>query len=213
MFRDLLAITLSDWRYLRNQLVAGLAKADVREVRTTHHDTTLVQYEAAMAVKGLNGSVKPVRTAWKFGDDGVIELVTAYIDDRRIDVSDLAPPADPWLLTRSTISDDDWRRLYDEADAAAKAAADAWIPTPVRVNGHVAPEGQRGWATIRLDSALSGLGAWLLRNGLGYPGRPGVALAYQHPTQSAERSEAYAMKFAEMLGLNGVSSELRSYLD
>ncbi|MEA2640349.1 MAG: hypothetical protein QOF51_1743 [Chloroflexota bacterium] len=213
LFRDLLGISASDWRYLRNQLVAGLAKAAVQEVRTAAYDgANLVQYEAMIAVYGLNGKVKPVRTAWKFAEDGLIELVTAYVDDQKIDLSELAPATNPWLLKGTRIVDDDWRQLYQEAHQAAVIAAELWTPTPITINDVVEPEGVVGWASVWFVKAPAGLEMWLLRNRLARRRRSGVELAFVHRTQSLERAESYVKRFAEYIGVHGVPCQLHTYL-
>lgn len=61
LFRDVLAITAADWRFLEAQIRQGLLLAPVHRVRSKQYG---VQYHADIAVIGKNGVRKAVRTAW-----------------------------------------------------------------------------------------------------------------------------------------------------
>jgi len=61
-----------DWHYARDQILEGLGRAAVSDVRRGYVTT----YEVIVVIRGRNGRVGPVTTGWKFVN-GAPHLVTA----------------------------------------------------------------------------------------------------------------------------------------
>jgi filamentous hemagglutinin len=67
-------IEREDWRYARTQLLLGLRAASVSEVRRGSFGTT---YGVAVTIRGRNGRIGPVMTAWKIVNH-IPRVVTAF---------------------------------------------------------------------------------------------------------------------------------------
>jgi uncharacterized protein len=77
VFRSALAIDRSDWRYLHDQLPAGVVSVPVSGTRVTAFG---VLYEVLLPVDGLNGATHPVMTVWMVEDAAPPRLVSAWVD-------------------------------------------------------------------------------------------------------------------------------------
>jgi Domain of unknown function (DUF6883) len=81
VFMSALGIGRDDWRYLSDQLLAGVA---VAPLTADTHDQHGIRFEVQIEVQGLNGRTLPVTTAWflpKGGD--APRLVSAYVAVKR----------------------------------------------------------------------------------------------------------------------------------
>lgn len=78
VFAAVLSITREDWRYLRDQLLAGVQVASATPRGSTHWGDL---YEVTIQVQGRNGRTAQVRSGWIIRrDDDRPHLTTAYID-------------------------------------------------------------------------------------------------------------------------------------
>lgn len=76
-FRSTLGIERTDWRYLRDQLIEGVAEAAVVGTRVTPFG---VLYEVVVLVDGINGTTAPVAAIWIVEDQGPPRLVSTWVD-------------------------------------------------------------------------------------------------------------------------------------
>lgn len=79
VFRSALGIDRSDWRYLQDQLVEGVAGVPVRGTRMTPFG---VLYEIVLSIDGLNGATHPVMTIWLAEPDAPPRLVSTWWTSR-----------------------------------------------------------------------------------------------------------------------------------
>ena len=77
VFHAALAIEPSDWRYLRDQLLAAVVEVSVSGTRVTSFG---VLYEVLIPVDGLNGATHPVTTVWIVEGTASPRLVSAWVD-------------------------------------------------------------------------------------------------------------------------------------
>jgi hypothetical protein len=77
VFASALAITAADWRYLHDQILAGLPGAPVRATRSTPFGTA---YEVVLNIDGLNGRTAPVITTWLVKPGSVPHLTSTWVD-------------------------------------------------------------------------------------------------------------------------------------
>jgi hypothetical protein len=79
VFSSALGIDREDWEYLRNQILARLATAQVSEVRVSGALGT--QYGVPMLIDGLNGETHEIITAWNVDREGdPPRLITVYVN-------------------------------------------------------------------------------------------------------------------------------------
>jgi len=76
VFRAVLDVEQRDWAMLRTALCAGLQRSPVTEIRTTRYGH---RYTVPMEIRGNNGKVGVVTTAWELDAIGRPRLLTAYI--------------------------------------------------------------------------------------------------------------------------------------
>lgn len=80
VFAAVLGLTREDWRYLREQLLAGVQTAPATKRGTTPWGDL---FEVLIDVRGTQGHVARVRTGWIIRhDDRRPHLTTAYVDLR-----------------------------------------------------------------------------------------------------------------------------------
>jgi uncharacterized protein len=78
VFQSALGIDRSDWEYLRDQILARIQEAEVREVKTASFGFL---YGVPMLIEGLNGETHEVFTAWiRDSDTDPPRLTTLYVD-------------------------------------------------------------------------------------------------------------------------------------
>lgn len=210
LFKELLAIGQDDWRYLAAQIKHGLSSA--RTIDRVRSESSGVKYHVLLAVRGLNGVVKPVLTAWQVSPRGAPRLTTAYIAGVGINVEELAPPPPDVQVPSHLEGADRWAALWSIADGAGAEASKAVIPTPMRVGSEWVPEGPFGKAWITVADARTGFARWLVKTGrarVAY--RRGAVVSTPH--FAAERAVAYAKAFAAVLEANGVAHSVSSRLD
>jgi hypothetical protein len=122
----------------------------------------------------------------------------------------------------------DYRALYEQADAAGKAAATAATPTPMVVGEETSPfsgqvdyakpvyvvaDGLCGFAWVQF-AGNTGWGRWAKKTGVAknaYGG--GLQVWVSGYGQSVTRKEAYAQAFAGVLQEAGVTAYAGSRLD
>jgi hypothetical protein len=212
LFRDLLGMTASDWRFLDAQIRQGVLRAPVHRVRSERWG---VKYHVDIAVIGKNGAIKAVRTAWIVETGASPHLTSAYIAPQEVEIQKLPPPQLPPLLEPPPASDAEWKKLFELADSHGREAAASTVPTPMFVGGRGYPDGECGGASVTLKDARRGFARWLLKNGHGHRGSKGGAeiTSFGEFGQSAERAGAYADAFAAVLKLNGVGCSVHHFLD
>ncbi len=77
VFSSALGMERTDWRYLRDQLIEGVAEAPVLGTRITPFG---VLYEGVVLVDGLNGTTAPVAAIWIIQEDRPPRLVSTWED-------------------------------------------------------------------------------------------------------------------------------------
>lgn len=205
LFRHLLAITRNDWRFLGEQLVAGLEKQLIgRPVA----DKWGVKYEAIIPVTGLNGVTKLVTSGWIIRPGEPPSLVSAYITEN---ASSEAPgPLSELIVPRTLKGDEFWKHLYDLAAKHGKKAAEECIPTPMWIEGFTAPisDGACGFAWVELPDGRSSFSRWLRKTETISKYDRGRRIWSMHPSQSVERAQKYCDAFAQVLRLNGIECKV-----
>lgn len=207
MFRKLLGITRDDWRFLAEQLVAGLQREIVERPRRDEYG---VKYHVDVPVVGRNGAKKLVRAAWIIPNGQPPRLTTAFIPSE-------ATTEAPAALEDKIISEpikNDWRRLYDAAHQAGLEAAKKWIPTPMFVSGGIVEaEGECGVAWVHLANGRSSFARWLQKQGISTRGYPsGVWVFSKSLSQSVERALKYCEAFAAVIRAHGIECDVKSRL-
>lgn len=76
VFLAILDIGREDWAYLRNEILRVLPDGRVRDINPNPYTTT---YGVVLPLRGLNGRVAPVITAWELRV-GIPRLVSARVD-------------------------------------------------------------------------------------------------------------------------------------
>jgi hypothetical protein len=128
----------------------------------------------------------------------------------------------------TTATKTDFSALYEEADAAGKAAANAAVPTPIVVGEETAPfngvidytkptyfvsEGLCGFAWVWFKGNTA-FGRWAKKTGKASPAYGGgLQVWVSSYGQSVTRKEAYAQAFSAMLREAGIESYAGSRLD
>ncbi len=205
LFRELLAVTKDDWRFVAEQLVAGLQRSLIERPRKSEHG---LQYQVDVPVQGRNGVTKLVTSAWIIRSGEPPQLTTAFIaklseTSRRSVVSD-------HLAFRR----DDWQSIFEKAHAAASGAASDWTPTPMFIGDSIVAEGECGSAWVIIKDGRSQFARWLRKSGHAYPGhRGGVTIFASTGSQSVERARKYCEAFASVLHANGVECSTDFRLD
>jgi hypothetical protein len=205
LFRRLLGITRNDWRFLGEQLVAGLTQALVKRVRKSDYG---IQYTLTIPVTGRNGVTKLVTSGWIIRPNESPSLATAYIADNA-ETTEAGPLAH--LVVDRPDDSDFWQRLYERARQHGAKMAEDWTPTPMWVEGvtEAIVEGICGSAWVRVPDARSRFSRWLKKNDLGSSGHGrGCFVFAGTASQSLERAQKYCEGFAQVLRLNGVECEV-----
>jgi hypothetical protein len=121
----------------------------------------------------------------------------------------------------------DYQAIYNEADEAGKAAANAKVPTPMVVTDHavpfdesspikqawLVPGGMCGFAWVQF-AGNTAWAKWTKSKGLcgeGYP--KGRQIWVSQYSQSMELKEAYAYAFAQVLNKHGIKAYAGSRAD
>ena len=128
----------------------------------------------------------------------------------------------------TTATKTDFAALYEQADAAGKAAADAAVPTPIVIGEETAPfngvidytkptyfvsEGLCGFAWVKFKGNTA-FGRWAKKAGKASPAYGGgLQVWVSSYGQSVTRKEAYAQAFAAVLRAEGVEAYAGSRLD
>lgn len=78
VFASALGIDRASWEYLRDQIAARVADAEVSEVRTGRYG---LRYSVPMLIEGLNGETHEVTTGWIVEKEGAPpRLTSAYVN-------------------------------------------------------------------------------------------------------------------------------------
>jgi hypothetical protein len=199
-FKETLGIEAGEWRHLAAQLKQGLAKAPVlSKVRSGQWG---VRYEVVTNIRGLNGSLAAVLSAWQVEPNEPPRFITAHPAPKEHRAK--AEPAPEICVVSGALEGDErWAELWRLADEAGMAAGAAMVPTPLRVDGRSYPQGMFGGGRVIVPDARRGFARWLVRSGRGYL-RERQGAVVSAPDSSVDRARAYAETFAEILTLNGV---------
>ncbi len=105
--------------------------------------------------------------------------------------------------------------LHAEADAAARAAAEAMTPMPMRLVGQeeAMPEGVCGDAEVLISPSSDPLARWLIDNGHATERDETARFWVFWPTQSMERAATYARTYVSVLLAADVSASYRTRID
>lgn len=222
LFRELLAIEASDWRFLAAQLDTGLRKRLPRNVRPESFPDGQwgIKFSTDIPVVGRNGNHRDVTTGWIVRSGEATRLTTAYIAKRKNQTG--AAGETPPVLPTNISGDERWAMLEALARAAGDEAATQVVPTPMTIvagwpglprTATVEQEGMCGGAFVTVKDGRRGFAGWLRRSRLGHAGK-GAAQEIPSPVrgQSMERARAFADSFASVLRANGVDCSVTSYL-
>ena len=199
-FKETLGIEAGEWRHLAAQLKQGLAKAPVlSKVRSGQWG---VRYEVVTNIRGLNGSLAAVLSAWQVEPNEPPRFITAHPAPKEHRAK--AEPAPEICVVAGALEGTSaGAELWRLADEAGMAAGAAMVPTPLRVDGRSYPAGDvRGRARHRARRQ-AGLRKMAGAVGRGYL-RERQGAVVSAPDSSVDRARAYAETFAEILTLNGV---------
>jgi len=114
---------------------------------------------------------------------------------------------------------ENFKNLYDRADAAAKAAVEDLSVVPMHVRSgntvYVVEDGPCGFAWVELKPANCGFAKWLRAEELAEKryGGPGVSMWIGAYNQSYEKKRAYAGAFAKVLQGEGLNARSGSRMD
>ncbi len=113
----------------------------------------------------------------------------------------------------------EFQALFDKADEAGRAAAQACVPTPMTVvdgsQSWTVSDGLCGFAWIVISPGNCRFANWLKKNNLGKYGEyeRGVVIWVSDYNQSIAKKEAYAWAFADVIRNAGIRCSACSRLD
>jgi hypothetical protein len=210
-FLEILGIKADDWRYLALQLEHGVREAPA--FRSVSRNDYGVRFDVITAVKGRNGVIKPVLSAWIALLGRPPSLTTTYLAPRNEEPHTRHITEVP-LLPRD--QHEDWQSLWEVASAAAAQAAHLVVPEPIHVSGPADPgqwylSGVEGVASVRVFDARRGFARWLRQRGFGSAHhKSGTRVSA--PGRSYDINVAWANTFAEVLQWHGVECEVIAYM-
>lgn len=208
-FIDVLGIEPSDWRYLADQLEAGVKGAQLFRVSSSEYGFS---HRAHIAVTGRNGVVAAVETGWQLRDEGAARLVTAYPASK--DLATELERAQSRVVNSELAGEARWQAIFDLADEFGQIASKSVIPTPMVLERFgTIWDGMCGHAWVQLADARKPFAAWLKKQQGAYASSPGVRLYARCHEQSIDRNKAYSDAFAEVLRANGIDCKVGSRLD
>lgn len=168
----------------------------------------------------LASSMISAAMAFKGNKPAALEVASKIAKGESVNLSTLPAPAPK----------NDWRAVYDEADKAGKAAAEACKPVAMVVGEetslfsgkldtskpmHYVSDGVCGFAWVNVKPGTSAFAKWLKAKKLArtddYYG--GVCVWVGAYNQSMQRKEAYAYAFARVLNDKGIKAIARSRMD
>lgn len=188
LFRTVLGIERSDWRFLAAQLEDRLYEAVPQNVEVTSWG---VKYRAQLPIVGRNAEVREVTTAWMIRGANPPELVdppalvTAFLPREDAPSLPQAEYTAPLILHPSEV--DDFPRLHEVANDAAFTS---FLARP-----------DHRVATVELLSD-SDFGAWLEGARAGSDPAPWIAAAGTPATET--RDASFCTTYAKVLRQNGV---------
>lgn len=208
LFLELLGIAADDWQFLSEQIKQGVLRAPAfGKVSLSDYG---VKFDVITAVKGRNGAIKPVLSAWIVRPGEPPTLTTAYVADRKR-VVDVEAVKDVPILPPDQRTE--WDKLWDIANATAVAAAELAVPDPMFVSsGEDGPgrwylDGAEGFAAVRVFDARGGFARWLRKSNHDDSGHlPGAWVYAKY--RSYDISVAWANAFAEVLAWHDVRCEV-----
>ena len=213
-FCDELGIGAGDWRYLAAQFYAGLKKADLNKIEVkAWEDGYGASFNCVVPVIGLNGRMAMVETNWILKPGLLPQLATAF-PAKRDNQAQVNHEQIPTVSSKLT-GDARWEAVYQGAREAGVMAAQACVPTPMKISGgELIMEGGCGYAHIRIPDARKGFARWTVRSGKGSNHyRSGASIHACVASQSYDRAMAYAEAFATVLHLNGIECSVEARYD
>jgi hypothetical protein len=212
-FREVLAITKDDWRYLVTQVHEAIDDATITDLVMKRWDSGKgLSFNAVLAIRGRNGRIANVFTNWIMRQGEKPQLVTIRPEGNEIAENEAI---DPPIVSTRLAGNDRWQRLYELADEAGCKARDDAVPTPMFILGFGGiDEGECGYAYVHVPDARRNFARWLIRSGKAYRGYNGGATKMApRITQSVDRAYAYAKAFARVLEYNGIDCTIEQQLD
>jgi hypothetical protein len=210
---DELGFDAADWRYLAAQFYDGLLLSEPQNVQINQWEGGYAaRFSVLVEVTSRTGKKGILRTGWQVKPNQLPQLNTALPDNNCVAV--VTPPFPPVLKPVDMPNDDWWHALYTLADEKGRLAHRDVIPTPMLIEDHgIVEEGECGFASVKISSAKGDFAKWLVKTGKGQKKRKGgPTITCNIPSQSIERSKAYALAFARVLALNGIQSSVETFL-
>lgn len=205
LFKKLLAIEVENWRYLAEQIVEGIHKAKICDIKYSSHG---IQYYLNMPIKGLNGRNVTIRTAWIVIDDSLPRLTTTYVLSEKEQLQEEASV--PYLVVEKLEGEERWRNIYNLALSEGEKAAREEFPTPVLYFGEKTPnlEGIGGTVFIVISKKNIEFIKWLMKSEEGFYYKDSYVLFAKTVTRSRDRAIAYAEKVSKIFRINGIESSV-----
>lgn len=213
-FDEVLGIRAQDWRYLADQFYQGLRSKGMADLTIKTWENGLgASFNCVLPIKGLNGRTANVFTNWIMKPGSLPQLSTARPESATDDDEEVLNSSN--IVLSSLDDDEKWKELHRLAHESGMKAAQDCVPTPMKVEGFpVIMEGSCGSASVRVPDARRGFARWLIKSKTGSNHYKGGAEVYMcWPTQSYDRSAAYAKAYAAVLTLNGMSSTVETHID
>ena len=170
-------------------------------------------------MRGVNGTIGVVHTAWIIRPTGPPSLVTALPHERNPTPSEVARVTNV-VFVQEKQPQVRWSTLYEMADAVGQATVSRTVPTPMATGDafdsgaklQVYADGLCGYGFVEITQKYSGFVRWLRKREIIMGGRRHL-IHYAHPSQSVDRAKAYCDAFARVLRMNNVACESISRLD
>lgn len=214
-FLDELGIGPEDWRDLAAQFYEGVAKADLTQLEIKSWEGGQgASFNCVISVRGKNGRRANIETNWIVKPGLLPQLSTAYPADRNELTKDVQGKIQ--IVPSTLVGDAKWAALFDIAHKAGIEAAEAWVATPMKVEGYpVIMDGYCGYAHIHIPDARRDFARWVVRLDKGYKHHKSGAMIFAdvEGSQSIEKKLAYAKAFAAVLQFNGVKCTVDSRFD
>ncbi|MEO9826335.1 MAG: DUF6883 domain-containing protein [Paracoccaceae bacterium] len=205
-----IGIDPEDWRYLAAQFYFGLASAQPESVKLNEWtDGYGARFDVTMQVRGRSGKRGVLVTGWNMNPGALPSLSTAF--PGKHDAGAVEAGEVP-ILPPGERTNTDWSKLWMWATEAGVLEAERAVPTPMYIVGYEPiAEGEIGSAAVRVADARRGMARWLKLSGFGHKdGYSGVIASSPVPSQSYDRSVAWARRVALILRLNGIEASVET---
>ena len=208
-FIEVLGIAPDDWKFLADQIRRGVKTAPIFRAGKNQWGFT---HGAFVMVRGKNEKTAVLETGWIVASGQPARFVTAYPHDG--DVEEPLETVKLVVVDGTLAGHDKWEAVCKIAYKEGEAAAESFMPTPMRVEGYETIwEGECGFAWVHVPDGRHSIAKWLVKTDKGYKSRPGVKVLAETSYQSVERNRAWANAFAEVLKANGVECSVGWRLD